>query len=240
MILGETCTRSCRFCAVATGKPAPPDPNEPLRVAVALRAMGLRYAVITSVARDDLPDGGAAHWARTIREVRRVNPAMGIEVLVPDFRGRPEALETVLAACPDVVAHNVETVPRLQRAIRPQARFNRSLQVLRQAREAGFLTKTGLMLGIGETQEEIRQCLEELAAIPVDILTLGQYLQPSPSHRPIHRWVPPSEFEQWRAIAFELGFRSVAAGPLVRSSYRAEEHAQAAGWKASGRSGPYP
>ncbi|VVM08346.1 lipoyl synthase [Methylacidimicrobium cyclopophantes] len=223
MILGDICTRSCRFCAVHTGRPGEVDWDEPRRAAEAVAAMGLRHAVLTSVARDELPDGGAAVWAATIRAVRERNPDTRIEILIPDFRGKTDDLRIVLAAEPDIVNHNVETVPRLQRLVRPQARYERSLGVLRAAKREGFPTKTGLMLGIGEREEEIASTLREIAEIGVDILTLGQYLRPSMNHLPIDRWVTPEEFASWKELALRLGFRYVESGPLVRSSYHAEE-----------------
>ena len=223
MILGDTCTRSCRFCAIATGKPGEVDWGEPARVADAVRIMGLKHAVITSVARDDLADGGAEIWARTVRAVRNVNPETHIEVLIPDFKGREESLKTVLDAEPDILNHNMETVKRLQKPVRVQARYDRSLEVLRRAKARGFVTKTGLMLGIGEKTEEIEQTLQDLAEEKTDILTLGQYLRPTPKHLPIDRWVTPEEFARWKERALELGFGVCESGPLVRSSYHADE-----------------
>lgn len=229
MILGNTCTRSCGFCAVATGKPEGYDLGEPARVAEAVRIMGLRHAVITSVARDDLPDQGATVWANTIRAVRRMNPETRIEVLIPDFRGRADLLRQVLDAEPDILNHNVETVPRLHKVVRPQAKYERSLELLSRARAEGFITKTGMMLGIGEWHEEIDAVLRDLAGIRTDILTLGQYLRPSPAHLPVHRWVDPAEFAQWKARGLELGFGAVESGPLVRSSYHADEQSDPLG-----------
>jgi len=223
MILGETCTRSCRFCAIATGKPGEVDWAEPARVADAVRIMGLQHAVITSVARDDLPDGGAEIWAQTIRAIRNVNPETHIEVLIPDFKGREESLNTVLEAEPDILNHNMETVRRLQKPVRVQAQYERSLEVLTRAKAKGFVTKTGLMLGIGEREEEIEETLVDLAGEKVDILTLGQYLRPTPKHLPIERWVTPGEFARWKEKALALGFGVCESGPLVRSSYHAEE-----------------
>jgi lipoic acid synthetase len=223
MILGDTCTRSCRFCAIATGKPGEVDWGEPARVADAVRIMGLKHAVITSVARDDLADGGAEIWARTVRAVRNVNPETHIEVLIPDFKGRQESLDTVLDAEPDILNHNMETVKRLQKPVRVQARYDRSLEVLHRAKARGFVTKTGLMLGIGERGEEIEETLQDLAEEKVDILTLGQYLRPTPKHLPIDRWVTPEEFAKWKERALELGFGVCESGPLVRSSYHADE-----------------
>ena len=223
MILGDICTRSCGFCAVKTGKPTELDWEEPERVAEAIRLMDLRHAVITSVARDELADGGSAVWAATIRAVRRVNPRTKIEVLIPDFKGRWQDLETVLDARPDILNHNVETVPRLHRQVRPQAKYERSLEMLRRAKEAGFVTKSGLMLGIGEEEEEIEATLRDLAADGLDILTLGQYLRPSAQHLPVKRWVTPEEFSAWKEFGLGLGFGVVESGALVRSSYHADE-----------------
>jgi len=223
MILGNICTRSCGFCAVHTGRPTELDLDEPRRVAEGIRLMGLKHAVITSVARDELKDGGAGVWAATITEVRRVNPGTHIEVLIPDFKGRWNDLETVLAAGPDILNHNVETVPRMHPTVRPQAKYERSLELLRRAKEAGFTTKTGLMLGIGEELAEIEETLRDIAQIQVDILTLGQYLRPSPQHLPMTRWVTPEEFRSWKEFGLGIGFGVVESGPLVRSSYHADE-----------------
>jgi len=223
MILGNICTRSCGFCAVQTGRPTELDRDEPRRVAEAIRLMGLRHAVITSVARDELLDGGAAIWAETIRAVREQNPHTAIEVLIPDFKGRWQDLQTVLDAQPDILNHNVETVPRLHKEVRPQAKYERSLEMLRRAKAAGFVTKSGLMLGIGEREDEIAATLRDMAADKLDILTLGQYLRPSAQHLPLHRWVTPEEFAHWKQVSLDLGFRVVESGPLVRSSYHADE-----------------
>ncbi len=222
MILGGICTRSCQFCDVPTGRPQPPDPGEPERVATMLGELGLRHTVITCVDRDDLPDGGAAHWAATIRAVKRRAPDMVLEVLTGDFRGDPAAVDTVLAAGPDVFAHNLETVPRLSRQVRVQASYPRSYAILRHAKQRGAITKTGLMLGLGESLDEVRQVLGELREIGVDILTLGQYLRPSRSHLAVDRYVPPVEFAALGAEARALGFPHVESGPLVRSSYHAD------------------
>lgn len=227
MILGNICTRSCGFCAVQTGRPTELDRDEPRRVAEAIRLMGLKHAVITSVARDELLDGGAAIWAETIRAVREENPQTAIEVLIPDFKGRWQDLETVLAAKPDILNHNVETVPRLHKQVRPQAKYERSLEMLRRAKAAGFVTKSGLMLGIGEKEDEIAATLRDMAADRLDILTLGQYLRPSAQHLPLHRWVTPEEFAHWKQFSLGLGFRVVESGPLVRSSYHADEQSDA-------------
>jgi lipoic acid synthetase len=235
MILGDICTRSCRFCDVATGRPLPPDPDEPRRVAETLAALGLRHTVITCVDRDDLPDGGAAHWAETIRRTRAACPDMTLEVLTGDFKGRTDDVDTVLAAGPDVFAHNLETVPRLSRAVRVQASYPRSYRVLEHAKARGAVTKTGLMLGLGETVDEIRQVLRETRAIGVDIVTLGQYLRPSPDHLAIERYVEPAEFDALRAEAQALGFPHVEAGPLVRSSYHADGQAELVAIRAGAR-----
>lgn len=225
MILGNVCTRSCTFCAVQTGRPTELDLGEPARVAESIARMKLRHVVITSVARDDLRDGGASVWAATVRATRNRNPRTTIEVLPADFRGEQEHLDTLLDARPDILNHNLETVERLQRPIRKTARYDRSFWVLRHAKSRGFVTKTGVMLGIGEREEEIDQLLRDIAAADVDILTLGQYLQPSKDHAPIDRWVHPDEFARWKARALELGVRHVESGPLVRSSYKADEQA---------------
>lgn len=224
LILGDACTRACRFCAIPhAARPAPPDPGEPARLAEAAAAMGLRHVVVTSVTRDDLPDGGAAHFAETIRAIRARLPGATVEVLVPDFQNAAAALDLVLAAKPDIFNHNLETVERLQPAIRPQADYRRSLAVLAYAARAGARTKSGLMLGLGETDGEIAAALRDLRAAGVALLTLGQYLAPSPAHHPVARFVPPAEFDRWRDEALALGFACVAAAPHVRSSYHAEE-----------------
>ena len=224
MIGGNHCTRRCGFCDVTTARPAPLDPLEPERVAKAVAALGLGFAVITAVARDDLPDGGAAHMAATIRALRRGSPGTGVEVLIPDYKGREEDLRTVLEAGPDVINHNLETVERLQRRVRPAARYERSLGLLKRAAELRpeIVTKSGLMLGLGERDAEVEGALGDLRRAGVALLTIGQYLRPSPSHLPVERFVPPAEFERWAERARALGFRDVASGPLVRSSYHAE------------------
>jgi lipoyl synthase len=229
MLGGNTCTRSCGFCDVATGRPRALDAAEPERVAEAVRALELRFAVITAVARDDLRDGGAAHFAATLRAIHERAPECRVEVLIPDFKGREEDLLTVLDAAPDVLNHNIETVERLQRSVRPQAKYARSLGLLRRSHELRptIPTKTGIMLGLGEEPEEIEQTLRDVVAHDCRLLTLGQYLRPSPKHLEVQRWVPPDEFAHWRERALALGFAEVASGPLVRSSYRAEELARA-------------
>lgn len=223
MILGNVCTRSCTFCAIQTGRPEEVDIGEPARVADAIHKMGLKHAVITSVARDDLKDGGASAWAATIRAVRYKNPNTAIEILIPDFRGKPEYLDIVLDAKPDILNHNMETVKRLQRPIRKTAQYERSLQLLDRAKKKGFTTKTGIMLGLGEEKHEIEEVLRDIIAIKCDILTIGQYLQPTKNHEEIHRWVTPEEFKHWKEFALSIGFGVVESGPLVRSSYHAEE-----------------
>ena len=226
MILGNICTRSCHFCAVQTGRPTELDLGEPARVAEAVARMNLRHCVITSVARDELADGGAGVWAATIRAVRHRNPQTAIEVLVPDFKGRLEDVDTVLAAKPDIFNHNVETVERLQKPVRVQARYDRSRQVLRHAKSRGFTVKTGIMLGLGERPEEVERTLRDLAGDRMDILTIGQYLQPTPQHLPVDRWVTPEEFRHWKEFGLEAGFGVVESGPLVRSSYHADEQSR--------------
>jgi lipoic acid synthetase len=226
MILGNICTRACGFCAVPSGKPAgPPDDHEPDRVAEAVERMGLRYAVVTSVNRDDQPDGGAAIFARTISEIRQRVPACKVEVLIPDFRGDWNALETVIAARPDVLNHNTETVPRLYHEVRKGAIYGRSLELLRRAKLLApeLPTKTGLMLGLGEERVEVLAAMQDLAAQGTDILTLGQYLQPTREHLPIVRYVHPDEFAEYKTLGEQMGFAHVESGPLVRSSYHAFE-----------------
>jgi lipoic acid synthetase len=231
MILGNICTRACGFCSVPSGKPlGPPEEDEPERVAEAVAKMGLRYAVVTSVNRDDQPDGGAAIFARTISEIRRRVPGCRVEVLIPDFRGEWSALETVLDARPDVLNHNVETVPRLYREVRKGAIYERSLELLHRAKEfsAEIPTKTGMMLGLGETRDEVIAAMSDLAAQRTDILTLGQYMQPDREHLPIVRYVHPDEFAEYKQIGEQMGFKHVESGPLVRSSYHAFEQSESA------------
>jgi lipoic acid synthetase len=230
MILGDVCTRRCGFCAVTSGRPEPGvDVAEPERVAEAVLAMGLRHAVVTSVDRDDLPDGGAGHWARVIEAVHQASPGTAVEVLTPDFRGVSDALDTVLCAAPEVFSHNLETVPRLYRQARPGSRYDRSLELLHEAsrrRVAGRFkgrVKTGIMIGIGETPDEIYRTIEDIRGAGVEILTIGQYLQPTPRHLPVDRWVHPDEFAAYREHAVGLGFAHCESGPLVRSSYHAHE-----------------
>jgi lipoic acid synthetase len=226
MILGNICTRSCNFCAIQTGRPTELDLGEPARVADAVARMNLRHVVITSVARDELADGGAGVWAATIRAVRHRNPQTAIEVLVPDFKGHLPDVDTVLAARPDIFNHNVETVERLQKPVRVQARYDRSRAVLRHAKTRGFTIKTGIMLGLGERPEEIEQTLRDLVSDQVEILTIGQYLQPTKQHLPVDRWVTPEEFQQWKQFGLSIGLGVVESGPLVRSSYHADEQSR--------------
>jgi lipoic acid synthetase len=226
MILGDICTRSCQFCDVTTGRPLPPDPDEPRRVALLLGQLALRHTVITCVDRDDLPDGGAAHWAQTIREVHAHCPGMTLEVLTGDFKGKTADIDTVLEAGPDVYAHNLETVPRLSRQVRVQASYPRSYAVLAHAKQRGAVVKTGLMLGLGEELEEVREVLRELAGLGCDIVTLGQYLRPSTHHLPVARYVHPDEFAALGEEARALGIAHVESGPLVRSSYHADGQAE--------------
>ncbi|MBQ7721620.1 MAG: lipoyl synthase [Kiritimatiellae bacterium] len=220
MILGRGCTRHCRFCNVSGASPTPPDPDEPSRVAAAIAGSPLSEVVITSVTRDDLADGGAAHWAETVRAIRSARPDVSIEALVPDFQGDRDALATVIAAHPDILGHNIETVPRLYPAARPEAGYERSLKVLQAASSMGARTKSAMMLGLGETDEEIRQVLRDLRASGVGSLVLGQYLRPSPSHLPVVEFVHPDRFEEYGRLALSLGFEDVVATPLARSSYR--------------------
>lgn len=224
MILGDICTRSCGFCNVKTGRPIGLDLEEPYRVADAIRMMGVKHAVITSVNRDELPDGGAEMFAETIRRARIVNPNITIEVLIPDFQGVKWALDIVLSAKPEILNHNTETVPRLYRRVRPQAKYERSLQVIKWSKEAGMNTKSGLMLGLGETTDEVEHVMSDLHAHGCDILTLGQYLQPTKEHLPVHRFVHPDEFRMFKLRGLEMGFKHVESEPLVRSSYHAEKH----------------
>ncbi len=224
MILGDVCTRSCGFCAVKTGRPMPGlDWDEPYRVAEAVKLLGLRHAVITSVNRDDRKDGGAPIFAETIRQIRKQVPGCRVEVLIPDFKGSEEALNIVLDAKPDILNHNLETVSRLYRIVRPQANYPQSLELLDRAKKKGFVAKTGMMLGIGERTKEVIDAMKDIRAVDCDILTLGQYLQPTKEHLPIDRYVHPDEFRMLKEIGLEMGFRHVESGPLVRSSYHAEQ-----------------
>ena len=227
MILGDTCTRSCGFCNVRTGRPLPPDPDEPTRVAESVAIMGLKHVVITCVDRDDLADGGAAIWAETIRRVHAACPGTSVEALVGDFKGDHEALQLVIEARPEILAHNLETVRRMHPAVRPQAGYERSLKVLRWIKQSGLVAKTGLMVGIGERDDEILDLMDDVRSFAdTDILTIGQYLQPTRNHLPIDRWVTPGRFDQYKLDGLSRGFRVVESGPLVRSSYHAEEQAE--------------
>jgi lipoic acid synthetase len=225
MILGDTCTRACGFCAVKSGRPTELDEAEPERVAESVRRLGLKHVVITSVARDELADGGSGIWARTISLCKAAAPRTSIEVLIPDFMGKRESWARVFDAKPDILNHNTETVPRLAPAVRSVARWDRSLALLKAAHDAGLATKSGLMLGLGETEPEVEETLKALLQAGVSIITLGQYLQPTPAHLPVHEFIHPDKFKQWKDWGLALGFRVVESGPLVRSSYHAEEQA---------------
>lgn len=224
MILGNICTRSCGFCAVATGKPLPVDWDEPQRVAEAIHLMKVKHAVLTSVDRDELKDGGSTIWYNTIKAVRELNPATTLETLIPDFKGEKENIQRIIDAAPEVVSHNVETVERLSRLVRIQAKYWRSMDVLRFLKENGMRTKSGIMLGLGETKEEVVQTLTDLRDNGIDVVTLGQYLQPTPKHLPVKRFVHPDEFKEYQEIGMKLGIEYVESGPLVRSSYHSERH----------------
>jgi lipoic acid synthetase len=227
MILGDVCTRSCGFCNIATGRPPTLDLEEPARVGDAVRIMNLGHVVITSVNRDELPDGGAGVWSETIRQIRLQSPGTSVEVLIPDFCGDWDALQKVLDEKPDILNHNIESVPRLYKRVRPQAKYRRSLELLQIARQQGFITKTGMMLGLGEAEHEIESVIDDLVSIGCEILTLGQYLQPSAKHLPVERWVHPDEFAEWKMRGEARGIRHVESGPMVRSSYHAEKQVRA-------------
>ncbi len=224
MILGNVCTRSCSFCAVATGRPPEYDEDEPKRVAEAVALMGVKHCVLTSVNRDELKDGGAFIWAETVRQIRLQSPGTTLETLIPDFKAKWEALEEVLTEMPEVVSHNMETVKRLYRLVRPQARYERSLEQIRRTKDFGCRTKSGIMLGLGETKEEVEEIMDHLVENGCDVLTLGQYLQPTRHHLPIHEYVHPDVFAEFKEIGMGKGFDFVESGPLVRSSYHAERH----------------
>lgn len=224
LILGNICTRSCGFCAVATGRPLPPDPVEPFRVAQSIQMMKLKHAVITSVDRDDLKDGGSEIWVQTIRQIRRLNPGITMETLIPDFQGKWENLQHIIDEKPEVVSHNLETVRRLTKLVRVQAKYDRSLEVLQHLSSQGIKTKSGIMVGLGETEEEVIETLDDMENAGVTICTIGQYLQPSVKHLPVAEYVTPAQFARYREAAEARGFRHVESGPLVRSSYHAERH----------------
>ncbi len=224
MILGNICTRSCGFCAVATGKPFLVDKEEPMRVAESVRLMNLKHCVITSVDRDDLADGGSFIWAETIRTIRKESPATRFETLIPDFAGKWENLERVTAEKPDILSHNLETVKRLTKQVRIQAKYERSLEVLRRSKETGIKTKSGIMLGLGEEADEVYETMDDLRNVGCDVLTMGQYLQPTKAHLPVVKFLHPEAFALYRQIALDKGFRFVESGPLVRTSYHAEKH----------------
>lgn len=224
MILGNICTRSCGFCSVATGRPKAVDLQEPERVAESVRLMSVKHCVITSVDRDDLKDGGSAIWVETINAIRRVSPLTKFETLIPDFQGKWENLQRIIDVKPDIVSHNMETVRRLTKEVRIQAKYDRSLEVLKRLKEGGLKTKSGVMLGLGETEAEIIETMDDLRAVGCDVLTLGQYLQPTPKHLPVKEFIRPEVFAKYKEIGLQKGFRFVESGPLVRSSYHAEKH----------------
>jgi len=224
MILGDICTRSCKFCAVKTGRPGPVDENEPYRLAESIKAMGIRHAVITSVDRDDLPDKGVGFWAGTIRILRQEVPGLTMEALIPDFDAQPELVEMVIDAAPEVISHNLETVERLTPLIRSRAKYRRSLEVIRQVAASGVISKSGIMLGLGETEDEILQTMDDLLEAGCEVFTLGQYLQPTMDHLPVEYYVSPEKFDSYRETGLKKGFRFVESSPLVRSSYHAEKH----------------
>ncbi len=224
MILGNICTRSCGFCAVKTGKPLPADFQEPERVARSVKLMKVKHCVITSVDRDDLPDGGSIIWAETVKKVREISPTTTMETLIPDFGGKWENLQRIIDVAPEIVSHNMETVRRLTKEVRIQAKYDRSLEVLYRLKQGRMKTKSGIMLGLGETEDEILETIDDLADVGCDILTIGQYLQPTPNHLPVAEFVTPEKFKQYKEIALKKGFRYVENGPLVRSSYHAEKH----------------
>ena len=224
MILGNICTRSCGFCAVATGRPDAADPFEPARVAKSIKLMQVKHAVITSVDRDDLADGGSEIWFETVAAVRRISPGTTMETLIPDFAGKWENLQRVIDAAPEIVSHNLETVRRLTKEVRIQAKYDRSLEVLRRLAQAGMRTKSGVMLGLGESETEVLETMDDLVSVGVDILTIGQYLQPTTKHLPVKEFITPEKFAEYKEIGLKKGFRYVESGPLVRSSYHAEKH----------------
>ena len=224
MILGNICTRSCGFCAVSTGRPEEVDVFEPARVAQSVKLMGVKHAVITSVDRDDLSDGGAEIWAMTVRAIRRQSPETTLETLIPDFMGKWDNMQKIIDVAPEIVSHNLETVRRLTKQVRIQAKYDRSLEALRRLKKGGMRTKSGVMLGLGEYDQEVIETMEDLRAVNVDILTLGQYLQPTEKHLPVSEFITPDKFNEYKEIGLEMGFKYVESGPLVRSSYHAEKH----------------
>lgn len=224
MILGNTCTRSCGFCSVSTGRPEEADPFEPAKVARSVQLMEVKHCVITSVDRDDLEDGGSEIWARTVRAIRRKSPETTMETLIPDFAGKWENLQRIIDVAPEIVSHNLETVRRLTKEVRIQAKYDRSLEVLRRLKQGGMKTKSGVMLGLGETEEEVLETMADLRSVGCDILTLGQYLQPTTEHLPVAEFISPEKFESYKTKGLEMGFRFIESGPLVRSSYHAEKH----------------
>ena len=224
MILGNICTRSCGFCAVATGKPNPADWDEPKRIAESVKLMNVKHCVITSVDRDDLKDGGSIIWAETIKEIRAISPETKFECLIPDFAGKWDNLQRIIDVKPDIVSHNIETVRRLTAQVRIQAKYDRSIEVLKRLDEAGVKTKSGIMMGLGETEQEILETIDDLAFVKCDVITMGQYLQPTPKHLPVDRFVHPDDFKKYKDYALNKGFKFVESGPLVRSSYHAEKH----------------
>ena len=224
MILGNICTRSCGFCSVATGRPLPVDWEEPEKVAESVRLMEVKHCVITSVDRDELPDGGSLVWVETVNAVRRKSPGTTMETLIPDFKGIEEQVQRIIDVAPEIVSHNIETVRRLTKEVRIQAKYDRSLAVLKQLKDGGMRTKSGIMLGLGETEKEVLQTMDDLRSVGVDIMTIGQYLQPTPKHLPVKEFVNPEQFKKYKKIGLDKGFRFVESSPLVRSSYRAEKH----------------
>ena len=224
MILGDMCTRSCKFCNVKTGKPLPVDPDEPLKVAQTIKELGLKHCVLTSVDRDDLPDGGARHWAETILQVKQLNPGTTIEALIPDFDGKHELIDAIIKATPEVISHNLETVRRLTPFIRSRAKYDTSLLVIRYIAESNLIAKSGIMLGLGETEDEILKTMDDLLDVGCKVFTIGQYLQPTRDNYPIQEYITPEKFEAYKQIGLKKGFKFIESGPLVRSSYRAEKH----------------
>ena len=224
MILGNICTRSCGFCAVATGRPLNVDPHEPEHVAESIFLMKVKHAVITSVDRDDLPDGGSEIWVQTVEAVRRKAPGVTMETLIPDFAGKWENLQRIIDVAPEIVSHNLETVRRLTKQVRIQAKYDRSLEVLRRLKQGGMRTKSGVMLGLGESHQEVLETMEDLRSVGLDVITLGQYLQPTPKHLPVAEFITPERFAEYETLGKQMGFRHVESGPLVRSSYHAEKH----------------